>query len=219
MLDILGNETDLKNLPCISNKTCTAHGYPMNICCFDCKMVVCSSCVDQDHQSHKHSDVQNIQNCKTPDDVCDQLQQDLTLVHSCKSKSLQWKEKIESDRQQFILAMAESEKTVLRRCEDLKQRVERFKELLLQERSTFKQQVLYDMDIRQRAIESYVAVYKGYEDYAKKLMEQGTPSEICQSFFGLRERAEKLQRLPEPLTNKEVFEKANGTAISIFQQY
>jgi hypothetical protein len=203
------NETDFKHLPIISSKTCSVHDYPVNIYCFDCKMGICSSCVNENHQSHNHSDVQNIQICETPDNICEQLQQDLALVSSYKSTSLQWKEKIEKEREQMILSMEESEKNVLRRCEDLKQRVERFQEVMLQNHAAFKQQMLYEMDIRQRAIESYVAVYNGYEEHTKNLMEHGSPSEICQSFFGLHERAHKLQQLPEPLINKEFFEKTN----------
>lgn len=203
------NETDFKHLPIISSKTCSAHDYPLNFYCFDCKMCICSSCVHEDHQAHKHSDVQNSQICKTEDNICEQLQQDLALVSGYKSVSLQWKEEIKKEREQIILSMEESEKIVLRRCEDLKQRVERFQEVLLQDRAAFKQQMLYEMDIRQRAIESYVAVYNGYEEHTKNLMEHGSPSEICQSFFGLHERAHKMQRLPEPLINKGFFEKTN----------
>lgn len=211
MLDILGDEADVKNLPFISNETCTFHGNPMNIYCFDCKTIICSSCVDESHKSHKHSDVR-----KTSDDLRKQLQKDLTLISSCKSHSLQRKEKIENDQMQLIKAIEESEKVVLGRCEDLKKRVERFKEMLLQERATFKQQILHDMNKRKRAIESYLAVFKDYEDYTRNLMERGSPSDICLSFTRLHERATKLQQQHEPVTDKAVSDKNDGTLLSIF---
>lgn len=175
----------------------------MSVYCFDCKMVICSSCVDEDHKSHKHSD-----------DLREQLQKDLTMITSCKSNSLQRKEKIENEQKQLIKAIEESEKAVLSRCEDLKQRVEKFKEMLLQERATFKQQILNDLNYRKRAIESYVAVFKDYEDYTKNLMERGSPSDICLSFTRLHERATKLQQLHEPVTDKAALDKNEGMSLS-----
>jgi len=197
-----GNEADFKNLPLISYETCTSHGYPMSVYCFDCKKVICSSCIDHDHKAHKHSDPS-----KSSDDLREQLQKDLTLISSCQSNSLQRKEIIENNRKQFLQSMEESEKAVVSRCEDLKQRLERFKEMLIKERATFKQQILHDMDKKKRAIESYLAVFKDYEDYTKSLMERGSASDICQSFTRLHERATKLQQVIEPVTDIAVSDK------------
>lgn len=197
-----GNQADVKDLPCTSKENCKSHQKPLNFYCFDCKTVICSSCIDQDHKSHRHSDVN-----KTSVDLRKQLQKDLTLISSCKSKSLQLKEKIENDQTQLIKTIEESEKVILSRCEDLKQRVERFKEMVLHERATFKQQILHDFSERKRAIESYVAVFKDYEGYTKTLMERGSPSDICQSFSRLHERANKLQQLHEPVLDEAVSDK------------
>jgi len=203
MLDVLENEAELKNLPFISCETCTSHGSPMNVYCFDCKMVICSSCVDQDHKSHKHSDVS-----KTSDDLREQLQKDLTSISSRKSNSLQLKEKVETDHKQFIKQIEESEKVVLNRCEDLKERVDRFKEMVLQEQAILKQQIIQDLDKRKREIESYVAVYNNYEECTRNLMERGSASDICLSFAKLHDRAIKLQQVHEPV--------ADGMSLSVF---
>lgn len=201
----------MKDLPFISKENCKSHQKPLKFYCFDCKRAICSSCIDQEHKSHKHSDVS-----KT-DDLRKQLQKDLALISSCKSNSLQRKEKLESYQVQFIKQIEETEKAVLSRCEDLKLRVERFKETLLQERAIFKQQMLHDIDKRKRAIESYVAVFKDYEEYTRNLMERGSASDICQSYTRLHERATKLQHLHEHVIDKAVSDKNNGMSLSIFQ--
>lgn len=178
-------------------------GKSIGIFSSDLPGAVGSSHVEQKDQSHSFSDVnEEIVSWR------EKLQEDLQLVSSCRSKSIQLKESREREQAHFAKQMEESRAAVSKKCEDLKEKVENFKQMVLRDQEKYKKHVEGIMGDRIRALESYGSVVSDLEGRLRHLMEFGTSVEICKSFKTLHERAAKLQKMPE---------QPSSNAVDIFQ--
>jgi B-box zinc finger/Zinc finger, C3HC4 type (RING finger) len=160
---------------------CTEHKHePLKLYCFNCKNAICSTCVAESHQTHRHSQL---------NEVADELCQDLNETINNYRNQI---ETYETAMEEFTWAAEQTEVKISLRAEELKRMIDSQKMKLTQELASHKKDRLESI---QRIFDGMEQQIKNMVEYTEDLKNKGTTGDIVLQARGLHIKAEQLQKL------------------------
>ena len=187
----LSNEmnVDEVKLYFLGNK-CEKHAdKDLEIYCFDCKVPVCMMCYIKSHNSHKCSDIKEVAK-----DLEKQMTSNAEHLAENVTKCQTLLGNVEEHEREFCNSVAETEKLISERADELKQLVEDYKQSLLEQLSVSKDKQLKQTANVRDEIERHQIIVENFIRYCSEVKEKGSACDIAKLANGLIARSEELQK-------------------------
>ena len=167
---------------------CDIHrGKVLDYYCAECKKVVCVSCFVESHRTN---------DCKDVDTVEEEFRKAIKCnVHrtSTLAKELVDRKEKSQSKDDFLKKMAEREKEILRRSEELKELIDEHTKSLLSSLDEIKNQHLKDMQTEEDELDRRFTVLESYSRYCDELRSKGSAGDVCRNKDELLRRADELE--------------------------
>jgi len=174
--------------------------FPENVCdkhadkcteiyCFDCKEAVCMMCYIKSHNSHSCSDIKEV-----AEDLGKQMSDNAEKLSAKITECQTMLKDIDGKEKEFREKVAETEKLICERAEELKELIEAHKQSLLEQLSVTKDKQLKHAISVHEEIERHQIVLENFIRYSNEVKEKGTACDIVKLAGKLNARSEELQK-------------------------
>jgi len=174
--------------------------FPENVCdkhadkcieiyCFDCKEAVCMMCCLTSHNSHSFKDIKEV-----AEDLGKQMSINAEKLGAKITECQTVLKNIDEKEKRFREKVAETEKLICDRAEELKELIEAHKQSLLQQLSVSKDRQLKQTISVHEEIERHQIMLENFIRYSSEVKEKGTACDIAKMAGKLNARSEELQK-------------------------
>lgn len=161
----------------------------MKLYCKSCSEVLCPMCFIENHQGHGMLSV-----AEAGDDFRRQIQVSINDIDECTSKATVKRELIEHEMDRIAKRTERFQEEVVRRRDDLKERVDKHAEIILQQIRTREFETLKKIAIQNDNTKSHLVCLESFKDYSSSFRLNATDNEICKSAPDLKARATELRK-------------------------
>jgi len=176
----------------------------LKIYCHDCSLVICMMCRVTDHNSHKCSDVQELD-----DEFRRQMTTDVSGVADDVDKCQQKLQQLTTEKKDFHEQICKSEEEIREKTNQLKQMIDRHEKLVLDELKSINVKRTKEIEAAYEVVECQLAAMESYKKYVHKILEKGTACDIARAANGLHDRAEELALMSD-VTQRTVADLGNA---------
>src|SRR6218665_2016485 len=183
--DEVGEEEAVKNLNVVN---CDIHrGKILDYYCAECKKVVCVSCFVENHKTHDCKDVNTVE-----EEFRQMIKSSADQISMLAAELLAKKEKSES-KDALLTKIAEREKEILQRSNELKEMIDEHAKSLLSSLDKMKNRRLKEMQAREDELDRHLIIVESFKRYCDELISKGSASDVCRSKDELLLRAEVIE--------------------------
>lgn len=179
---------------------CVKHVTPsMSHYCFDCKLVTCESCIEEQHQQHEYVDVHEAVIRKR-----EELESQSKVLHDCVAKCHLLTNDM-SQYQEIIERQTRAAATAIElRATERKKEIDSRKIDLLNTLDEMKtEQIKETIDVIGQ-IKTHESLVEAFLSYVEELEDHGEDVEIVCQMIGLQDRASDLLKLMDSIGNNIV---------------
>ena len=155
--------------------------------CFDCKQMICMMCFIEMHTLHKCSDAIGL-----AEDFQNQISKDVSNIAAGVDKCQSLLESISKEKSELITQVAQAELDINSRSDELKLKVDRNREKLLNDLQLAKEKRINDVEGTEEEIKQHIRIMEGFTTYVTQLQQKGSAFELASETAGLHNNAEEL---------------------------
>ena len=155
--------------------------------CFDCRLVICMTCLIEGHSSHKCSDVNSLTG-----DFQNQITKDVRSVAAGVEKCKSLLESVLKEKNGFISQATQIESDINSRADELKVTLEHNRKKLVSDLELAKKGRISDVESVEEEIKQNITMMEGFTTYAAQLQQKGSAFELASEAGGLHNKAEEL---------------------------
>ena len=156
--------------------------------CLDCKSTICVTCLDRFHHGHKCYSI-----AKACEGFRQQLEESITRISKCSNFTRIGLCKLNERVQLLSLRSSSLQSEVLRHAEYLKEIVDRHAKVLIMEIDAMKTENIEEIEVRKEELFRHLDMLESYNKYARELMENGSPIDICRNIQDMNSKSEQLK--------------------------
>ena len=145
----------------------------LRLYCFDCTATICMMCFVEVHKSHRCADVD-----KVAGSFRKQLNTDIRRASGCIDDILKSGEQLHKDRSDFVKHIATLEVGIKTKGEDLKHRIDKQVDTVLDELMFVKQETCKKMETAFEEIERALVMFQSFRQYCEELKDKETSGDI-----------------------------------------
>lgn len=149
-------------------------------------------CYIESHNSHKCSDIGT-----TANDFRKQMIGDVDKIAACIDRCREMLESLENEKNDFTELVANAKMEVNDTAEQLKQKIDKKKEKLINDLSSINRQRMAEIEIVRKELEKRLLSMEIYNKYVFEVRHKGTACDIARAATSLHDRAEELLRFDD----------------------
>ena len=188
----LGDQSELKRrLKFSGTHQCDKHdGKRLEIYCMDCKVAVCTVCFLKEHKHHDGSDMMEFVEEQT-----NQISENVDAIGKLSVEVNRQIEKLELSLKEFPDSVAETERIIMKKAEDLKRMVDDHVEVLLQKLNLLMSEYMKNLTTAIKELQGQNNSLNSYATYVGKVIKSASPSYFASVAHGFNSRAAVLKTL------------------------
>ena len=155
--------------------------------CFDCRLVICMTCLIDGHSSHRCSDVHCLNG-----DFQNQIMKDVRNMAAGVDKCQSLLENVLKEKNGFVSQAAQIEFDINSRTDELKVTLEHNRKKLVSDVESAKQGRISDMESVEKEVRQHITMMEGFTSYAAQLQQKGSAFELASEAGGLHNKVEEL---------------------------
>src|SRR6218665_1290176 len=172
----------------VSAMNCDIHrGKALDYYCAECRKVVCVSCFVESHKTHDCKDVNTVE-----DEFRQMIKSSADKMSTLAGELLVKKEKSESN-DALLTKIAEREKEILQRSNELKEMIDQHAKSLLSSLDKMKNRRLKEIQAREDEMDRNLLILESFKRYCDELISKGSASDVCRSKDEVLLRAEVIE--------------------------
>ena len=188
VLEIDGDVGEEEAVKTFNVMNCDDHrGRVLDYYCAECKKVVCVSCFVESHKTHDCKDVNTVD-----EEFRQMIKSSADQISMLAAELLAKKEKSES-KDALLTKIAEREKEILQRSNELKEMIDQHAKGLLSTLDEIKTRRLKEIQAREEEMDRQLIIVESFKRYCDELISKGSASDVSRSKDELLQIAEVIE--------------------------
>lgn len=171
----------------------------MELYCKRCKSVVCMTCFAETHKSHDCIDLD-----KFRDTLRNQIEKNCEKATGCLESCHTMRDHLEAVEREFLESAVAVKENIDKRCEELKQMIDKHAKKLQEELKRTKNCKLKQISEHRKTLDKLIIGLETFKAYGSELACRASSVEIARDVAGINDRKEELQQLQEKQLGREI---------------